>query len=195
MTIVIAKLKVKNKTFEISVDFEEAMKVRTGAGDILRALNSNGIFYNAGANLGVMSAAEAIRKAREQELDVVEINPKTDPPVVKIMDYGQFRYQKEKEMRLQKAHQHIVDIKGIRMSLRIGKHDFDIRKNQALKFLNEGDKVRIELSLRGRENQQAALGFEVVRNFVKEVNEQVAIRWEQDVEKQGPKITTIIAKA
>jgi translation initiation factor IF-3 len=79
-----------------------------------------------------MTAGEAIRKAREQELDVVEINPKTDPPVVKIMDYGQFRYQKEKEMRIKKAHQHVVDIKGIRMSLRIGKHDFDIRKTQAV---------------------------------------------------------------
>ena len=153
------------------------------------------VLDNDGGNLGVMSAAEAIRKAREQELDVVEINPKTDPPVVKIMDYGQFRYQKEKEIRIKKAHQHVVDIKGIRMSLRIGKHDFDIRKEQALKFLNNGDKVRIELSLRGRENQQAALGFEVVRNFVKEINEAVATRWEQEVEKQGPKITAIIAKS
>jgi translation initiation factor IF-3 len=148
-----------------------------------------------GSNLGVMTAGEAIRKAREQELDVVEINPKTDPPVVKIMDYGQFRYQKEKEMRIKKAHQHVVDIKGIRMSLRIGKHDFDIRKTQALKFLNDGDKVRIELSLRGRENQQAALGIDVVKNFVKEINAEVATRTEQEIEKQGPKITTIIAKS
>lgn len=153
------------------------------------------VLDSSGANIGIMSAAEAIRKAREQELDVVEINPKTDPPVVKIMDYGQFRYQKEKEMRLQKAHQHVVDIKGIRMSLRIGKNDFDIRKKQALKFLNDGDKVRIELSLRGRENQQAALGFEVVRNFVKDINAEITTRWEQEVEKQGPKITAIIAKS
>jgi translation initiation factor IF-3 len=89
-----------------------------------------------GSNIGIMTTAEAIRKARELELDLVEINPKTDPPVAKIMDFGQFRYQKEKEMRLKKAHQHVVEIKGIRLSLRIGKHDSEIRKNQAVKFLN-----------------------------------------------------------
>jgi translation initiation factor IF-3 len=148
-----------------------------------------------GANLGVMSAAEGIRKAREQELDLVEINPKTDPPVAKIMNFGQFRYQKEKEERLKKAHQHVVDIKGIRLSLRIGKHDLEIRKTQTLKFLNNGDKVKIELMLKGRENQQSAMAFEIIKSFVQQINEVEKIRSEQEVEKQGNKITTIIAKA
>ncbi len=147
-----------------------------------------------GTNLGVLSTGEAIRKAREQNFDLVEINPKSNPPVAKIMDFGQFRYQKEKEMRLRKAHQHVVDIKGIRISLRIGAHDLEIRKNQTLKFLDVGDKVRIEMMLRGREQQQTALAFDMIRKFVTEINNQVQIRWEQEVEKQGNKITAIITK-
>jgi translation initiation factor IF-3 len=147
-----------------------------------------------GSNIGIMTTAEAIRKARELELDLVEINPKTDPPVAKIMDFGQFRYQKEKEMRLKKAHQHVVEIKGIRLSLRIGKHDSEIRKNQAVKFLNNGDKVKIEIMLRGREMQQSAMAFDLIKKFAQDIDALEKIRFEQEVEKQGNKVTTIIAK-
>lgn len=148
-----------------------------------------------GSNLGVLATGEAIRRAREQGADLVEINPKSDPPVAKIMDFGQFRYQKEKELRLRKAHQHVVDIKGIRLSLRIGAHDLEIRRSQTLKFLNDGDKVRLEMILRGREQQQTALAFELVKKFVIEINTHVETRWEQEIEKQGNKITAIITKA
>jgi len=98
-----------------------------------------------GSSFGILNTADAIRKAREQELDLVVINPKAEPPIAKIMDFGQFRYSQEKEQRIRKAHQHVVDTKVVRMSLRIGKHDIDIRKGQTLKFLNEGDKVKIEV--------------------------------------------------
>jgi translation initiation factor IF-3 len=126
---------------------------------------------------------------------LVEINPKTDPPVAKIMDFGQFRYQKEKEARLKKAHQHVVDIKGVRLSLRIGKHDLEIRKNQTIKFLNNGDKVRIEVILKGREMQHVGMAFDMIKKFITEINQEEKIRSEQEPEKQGNKITTIIAKA
>ena len=89
-----------------------------------------------GSNIGVLTTAEAIRKAREQELDLVEINPKTDPPVAKIMDFGQFRYQKEKELRLRKAHQHVVEIKGVRLSLRIGADRKSTRLNSSHEFVS-----------------------------------------------------------
>jgi translation initiation factor IF-3 len=147
-----------------------------------------------GSNIGVLTTAEAIRKAREQELDLVEINPKTDPPVAKIMDFGQFRYQKEKELRLRKAHQHVVEIKGVRLSLRIGAHDLAIRQTQALKFLNNGDKIKIEIMLRGREMQQAATAFDMIKNFFAKLNETEKVRWEQEPEKQGNKVTAIAAK-
>lgn len=147
-----------------------------------------------GSSFGILNTADAIRKAREQELDLVVINPKAEPPIAKIMDFGQFRYSQEKEQRIRKAHQHVVDTKVVRMSLRIGKHDIDIRKSQTLKFLNEGDKVKIEIVLRGRENQQGGLAFDQVKNFLAEVNAEVATRFEQQAERQGNKITAIIVK-
>ena|SRR3989338_8875335 len=148
-----------------------------------------------GNNLGVMPTAEGIRIAREKELDLVEINPKSDPPVAKIIDFGQFRYTQEKEQRIRKAHQHVIEIKGIRLSLRIGAHDLEIRRLQTLKFLNNGDKVKIEIILRGREMQNSALAFENIKKFIADVNKEVAARVEQPSEKQGNKVTAIIAKA
>jgi len=145
-------------------------------------------------NLGTMRTGDAIRMAREREMDLVEINPKTTPPVAKIMDFGQFKYAQEKEMRIRKAHQHVVDTKGVRLSLRIGRHDMDIRKEQTFKFLNEGNKVKVEVILRGREMQQGPLVIELLKKFIGEVSAQVPVRFEQEVERQGNKVTAIIAK-
>lgn len=148
-----------------------------------------------GNNHGIMVTGKALLLAREQGLDLVEINPITTPPVAKLIDFGQFRYNQEKEARLQKAHQHVVELKGVRISLRIGEHDLEIRKNQALKFLNDGNKAKIEMQLRGREMQQTARAIEMIKKFVESINLVVPIRWEQNVEKQANKVTAIIAKS
>lgn len=147
------------------------------------------------SNLGIMNTGEAIRLAREQGMDLVEINPKADLPVAKIMNFGQFQYQQEKEARLRKAHQHVIKIKSVRLSLRIGKHDLEIRKKQIVEFLDGGDKTKIELMLKGRENQQATLGFTLVKNFIASVGAELPIRFDQQVEKQGNVISAIITKA
>lgn len=152
------------------------------------------VLDNTGANLGVMKTAEAIRAARAEELDLVLINPKTNPPVAKIIDFGQFKYQQEKEERLKQAHAHVTEVKGVRLSLRIGPHDLEIRKNQAAKFLNDGDKVKIEIILRGREMQQKPLAISVVKNFVSNINGAMPIRLDQETEVQFNKVTAIIAK-
>lgn len=148
-----------------------------------------------GANLGVMKTAAALALAQGQGLDLVEINPKSNPPVAKIIDFGQFRYQQEKEARIAKAHQHVVDIKGVRLSLRIDDHDIEIRKNQTLKFLNGGDKVKIEMMLRGREMQQGQLATTIIKDFVASVNKEAPVRWEQEIEKHMNKVTAIITKS
>lgn len=148
-----------------------------------------------GENIGVMKTAAAIARAREEGLDLVEINPKTTPPVVKLIDFGQFRYAVEKEARLKKAHQRVVEIKGVRLSLRIGAHDMDIRKNQTLKFLDEGNKVKIEIILRGRDFQQIPQAIEVERKFIESVQKELPIRIEQAVERNANKVTAIIAKS
>ncbi len=148
-----------------------------------------------GENLGVMKIREAIDMARELGLDLVEINPLTAPPVAKIIDFGQLRYSQEKEARLAKARQHVVDIKGVRLSLRIGPHDLGIRRNQTIKFLDGGDKVKIEIILRGREQAQGPMAVELVKNFIASVNALVPIRTEQTVERNANKVTAIITKA
>ncbi|MBU0545654.1 translation initiation factor IF-3 [Patescibacteria group bacterium] len=152
------------------------------------------VLDNSGANLGTMNTGEAIRSAREQEMDLVLINPKVDPPVAKIMDFGHFQYQQEKEARIKKAHQHVTKVKCVRLSLRIGAHDMEIRRKQAMDFLNEGDKAKVELILRGRENQQAVLGFETMRKFVASINAEVPTKFDQNVEKQGSVISVILTK-
>lgn len=147
-----------------------------------------------GENLGVMKTADAIRLAEEREMDLVEINPKADPPVAKIMNFSQFKYQKEKEVRKQKVHSHVSELKGVRLSLRIGEHDMAIRQEQAEKFLNRGDKVRIEMLLRGRERGMVPQAFDVVRKFCSLIEPNVPIRFEQEVTLQGGKVTAIIVK-
>ena len=107
--------------------------------------------------------------ARERELDLVEIVPNTRPPVVKIMDYDKYRYQKAKEAQQQKAGQKKTEIKGIRIGTRTDEHDIEIRKKQVEKFLSRGNKVRIEITLKGREKAHQGLAREILANFVKSI--------------------------
>lgn len=147
-----------------------------------------------GANLGVMKPSEGISLAKEQELDLVLINPKSNPPVAKIMDFGQFKYQQEKEERLKQAHAHVTEVKGIRLSLRISPHDMEIRQNQTIQFLNDGDKVKAEIILKGREMQQKPMAAAVIEKFISNVNALLPVRKDQEVEFQFNKVTAIIAK-
>lgn len=153
------------------------------------------VLDSTGGNLGVMNTAEAIRLAREQEMDLVEINPKIDPPVVRIMDFGQYQYQQEKQTRLRKAHQHVTKTKCIRLSLRIGQHDMEIRKEHILEFLESGDKVKVEVLMRGRENQRPDLAFELLRKFIGGISGSMKIKYDQEVEKQGNAVTAVIFKS
>lgn len=155
----------------------------------LRVVDENGL------PLGILKTKEAIRIAEERGFDLVEVSPKAEPPVAKILDHGQFKYQKEKEVRKQKIQSHEVDIKGIRLSVRIGEHDLDIRRQQAKKFLNRGDKVKPEIVLRGREKAHAYLAEEIINGFIKSLETEFPIRVEQKVSKQGGRVTAIITKA
>lgn len=144
-----------------------------------------------GEHVGVMPTAEALAKAREAGWDMIEINPTAVPPVVQYGDYGQFRYQKEKELRKQKARQKTVEVKGIRLSLRIGAHDLDMRKNQALKFFEEGDRVRVEIILRGRERMHADRAQTLISEFIKTLGPITA----DPITKQAGVISTVVTKS
>ncbi len=147
-----------------------------------------------GEQLGVLETAIAIALARSKELDLVCVSPKADPPVCKIINFGHFKYQKEKEVRKQKAQSHEVEVKGLRLSLRIGAHDLEIRRQQAKKFLERGDKVKVELILRGREKAHQDVAREVVAKFLELVKLDFTLRIEQPITAQGGTITMIIAR-
>src|SRR3990167_5579447 len=115
-----------------------------------------------GEALGVVPTEEAIKLAEAKEMDLVEVSPKAEPPVCKILDYGQFKYQKEKEAKKRKAQSAEVELKGIRLSVRIGVGDRDVRLKQALKFLEKGDKIKVELPLRGREKAHRDVAQDVM---------------------------------
>ncbi len=153
------------------------------------------VLDSSGENLGVMQTSEAIRQAREKEMDLVEINPKVDPPVARIMDFGQYQYQQEKQARLSRAHQHITKIKCIRLSLRIGAHDLEIRKKRTVEFLDSGDKVKIQVVMRGRENHQPKLAFDLMKKFIDDISLVMQIKFDQETEKQGNTVTAIIYKS
>lgn len=146
-------------------------------------------------NIGVLTIAEALKLAADNECDLVEINPKAEPPVVQIVEFKHFKYQKEKEARKQKAHAHVSEVKGIRLSIRIGEHDLAIRKEQGEKFLERGDKVKVEIILRGAERAKRHLAFETITNYFNLLNAGIPVKYEQEAAAQGNKvIATIVRK-
>ena len=146
-------------------------------------------------HLGVMATPDAIKKAKERELDLVVIQPKAEPPVAKIVDFGKFKYEQDKEARKQKAKQKTVEVKGIRLSLRIAPHDMEVRKEKAKEFLDEGNKVKAEIILRGREKRFGDLAKKVIEEFIALLNKDVPIKVEQPVVRQGGQLTSIVGKA
>jgi translation initiation factor IF-3 len=150
----------------------------------IRLIDETGKFLN------IVDTEEAIKLAREKGLDLVEINPKTDPPVAKIMDFGQFKYEETRKDKKQKIH--TAEIKGIRLSLRTGKHDLEIKANQAKKFLAEKNKVKIEMVLRGRERAHFDLAEKVIMGLIELTGPEVKIQ--QPLNRQGGRLTILISR-
>jgi translation initiation factor IF-3 len=147
-----------------------------------------------GKMLGVMPTPNAVAMARERGYDLVEVSPKAVPPVCKLLDFGQFKYQKEKELRIQKARAKKVDVKGIRLSVKMGQHDLDIRREQSEQFLEEGHKLKIEIMLRGREKEHGELAFERIRDFLKQIERKFPLQVEQPITRAGGNVSTIVGR-
>ena len=118
-----------------------------------------------GAQLGIMSSADAQRLAYEKDLDLVKIAPNATPPVCKIMDYGKFRFEQMKKEKEAKKNQRVVEVKEVRMSLNIDTNDFNTKVNQAAKFLAQGHKLKVSIRFRGREMAHTNLGLDVHHRF------------------------------
>ena len=118
-----------------------------------------------GAQLGIMSAEAALEVAVERGLDLVKISPNAVPPVCKIMDYGKYRFEQTKREKEAKKNQHVIEIKEIRMSPGIGDNDFTTKLRSGIKFLNDGDRLKVTIRFRGREMAHTAIGEELLTKF------------------------------
>ncbi len=137
-----------------------------------------------GKQVGIVSKIEALQKAREFELDVVEIGPKAQPPVAKLIDYKKFKYQEAKKERDNKKNTKNVTLKEVRLRPFIGDHDLETRRKQTIDWLNGGNQVKINVVLKGRELTKKEFGSQVLSKFLNRLEQIKVVReahWEGKV--------------
>jgi translation initiation factor IF-3 len=143
-----------------------------------------------GEQLGVKKYVEALQLAQADGLDLVEVSPKAEPPVCKIMDYGHFLYTQSKQKQKAKAKSKRSETKGIRLTYNMGAHDLEVRVKQAKKFFDHGDKVKTEVRLLGRQKAHPEKAKEVLERFTEMLGE---VQVEQPPKREGNKFITILA--
>jgi translation initiation factor IF-3 len=124
-----------------------------------------------------MPPYEALKKAREKNLDLVEISPTAQPPVCRIMDYGKYLYQQEKKEREAKKHQKTITVKEVKFRINVDDHDYETKKNHVLRFLADGDKVKATIFFRGREMTRTGLGRQILERLIKDVEAQSIVEF------------------
>lgn len=144
-----------------------------------------------GENLGVVSKDEAIERAEEAGMDLVEISPSAEPPVCKILDYGRFKYQDQKKKSEARKKQKTIDIKEIKMRPNIDQHDYDVKMRAINRFIADGDKVKVTMRFRGREMVHQELGLKVL-DRVRDQIEEVA-KVEQFPKMEGRQMIMVVA--
>ncbi len=135
-----------------------------------------------GAQLGIVPTREALNTAREKGLDLFLVQPDANPPVARIMDYGRYKFDLEKKAREQKKKHHIVDVKEVKMRYKIEEHDYQVKLRNSQKFLNEGDKVKVLIMLRGREVQHSGMALALMNKFFNELKDYAIIDREPRLE-------------
>ncbi len=124
-----------------------------------------------GAQLGIMSSKEAYQRAQDEGLDLVKVAPKADPPVVKIIDYGKYRYEQSRKAKEARKKQHTTELKEVRMSPNIEQNDLNTKINATRKFLMKGDKVKVTLRFRGREMSHAQTHKHILTEFAEALSD------------------------
>jgi len=137
---------------------------------------------------------KAIQIAKERGFDLIQVTEKVSPPICKIMDYGKYLYQQKKKEKTAKQHQKGSELKGIRLGFGISEHDLEIRAKQAEKFLKKGNKIRIEMKLRGREKALGQFAKEKVNKFLEILNNLIPIKIEGELRRQPRGLTMIVSK-
>ncbi len=149
---------------------KRAAKSFTRINDRIRAREIRVIDEN-GEQMGILPPFEALRIARERGLDLVEVSPNAVPPVCRIQDYGRFLYEKEKSERAARKKQKVITIKEVKFSVTVDEHDYQTKKNQAVRFLNEGDKVKASLRFRGRQMAHRELGYNIINRLIQDIGD------------------------
>jgi translation initiation factor IF-3 len=144
-----------------------------------------------GNHLGVMDTRSALSVAQEKDLDLVMINDKSEPPVCRIIDYGKFKYDLEKQERKNKKNQDKTSVKELKMRYTIEEHDYQVRVNQAERFLKAGDKVKTTIKFRGRESQHSHLAENLLNRMAKDLQELAEIQ--QAPKKEGSNMIMLLS--
>lgn len=144
-----------------------------------------------GEQIGIVSIKEALKKAEEAGLDLVEIAPQATPPVCKIIDFGKFAYEIQKKEKLQKKNQVVSVLKEIRLHPNTDTHDFDFKARHAINFIEQGDKVKVSVIFKGRELAFTELGENLLKKFIERLSEVAKV--EQEPKFEGRAMHTILA--
>ena len=146
-----------------------------------------------GEQLGILAPFEAMKIARERGLDLVEVSASAVPPVCRIQDYGRFLYEKEKSERAAKKKQKVITVKEVKFSVTVDDHDYQTKKNQAVHFLADGDKVKASLRFRGRQMAHRELGYNIINRLIQDIGEAGIVEFMPRME--GTILHAIIAPA
>jgi translation initiation factor IF-3 len=161
---------------------------------MIRGVTEVRLIDSEGQQVGIVPIQQAQDMAREKDLDLVEISPTAKPPVCKIMDYGKYVFQQEKKQGEAKKKQKVIVVKEVQFRPRIDEHDFDFKKNNVIRFLEHGDKVKAIIRFRGREMTHMELGRAVLDRLLLEVKDHGASE-NQHPDVQGNRMTIIISPA
>ena len=144
-----------------------------------------------GDQLGIMSSRDALKLAKEAELDLVKIAPNAQPPVCKIIDYGKYRYEQARREKEAKKNQRVIELKEVRLSLNIDVHDFNTKLNHAKKFIAGGNKVKVSIRFRGREMGHPELGVANMERFAEAMAEVAVV--EKPAKMEGRNMSMFIS--
>ena len=148
-----------------------------------------------GKQLGVVSLDKALQEAEERNLDLIQVTEKVEPPVCKIMDFGKYLYREKKKEKQTVKKQKGGELKGIRLRFNISQHDLETRARQTEKFLGQGNKVRVEMVLRGREKYLGNFAREKINKFLEILQEIVPYKVERELKREPRGFSMIISKA
>ena len=144
-----------------------------------------------GTQLGIMTPDQALRLAREGGLDLVEVSPEASPPVCRILDYGRYRYQLNKKAQDARKKQRIIQVKEVKFRPKTDEHDYEFKRNNIIRFLGKGKKVKATVIFRGRENVHRDIGYRILARIRKEISEHGVV--ESEPRQEGPFLYLILA--